>query len=321
MVLPRLILHFDVNETIILEDAAGGDTRSDCVNKCIAKSLYLRSTNPPVLLNGENLTDLTSPLSIEDAMKSIHTSFEAIPGATSYYKSPLKPNVRNWDLHPHGKLLVKLRESVSNKMKSHFILPAFFTTVVELTRQKREFSIVIRTFGSDLGDIFTAISSFAKGEHPQFPEFQDASLIIDPLDTEMKLVYERDGVFTVSNQDRCLSQKEFLSEIERKRIFGVTDDYDFWSKNGCKPACGKPAFTTQNQNGFHHILFDDNINCDADNSIVGVYEIPAWTLLSGKATIKLHNHCIVRVPTISAIFSPRFFLDAIKLCEQNRAET
>ena len=35
--------------------------------------------------------------------------------------------------------------------KSHFILPAFFQTIVKLTEEGRDFTIVIRTFGSDLG--------------------------------------------------------------------------------------------------------------------------------------------------------------------------
>ena len=34
--LPRLVLHFDVNETILLGDVAGGDSFEDGINKCIA---------------------------------------------------------------------------------------------------------------------------------------------------------------------------------------------------------------------------------------------------------------------------------------------
>jgi hypothetical protein len=36
--LPKLVLHFDVNETILLVDEAGGDTFEDCLNKIICKS-------------------------------------------------------------------------------------------------------------------------------------------------------------------------------------------------------------------------------------------------------------------------------------------
>ena len=36
--LPKLVLHFDVNETILLVDDAGGDTFENCLNKTICKN-------------------------------------------------------------------------------------------------------------------------------------------------------------------------------------------------------------------------------------------------------------------------------------------
>ncbi|KAL7466984.1 LOW QUALITY PROTEIN: hypothetical protein ACHAXS_007246 [Conticribra weissflogii] len=38
---PHLFLHFDVNETILLGDPAGGDTVRECLNKVIAKSAFV----------------------------------------------------------------------------------------------------------------------------------------------------------------------------------------------------------------------------------------------------------------------------------------
>jgi len=39
--MPHLFLHFDVNETILVGDVAGGDTPEDCLNKIIAKSAFV----------------------------------------------------------------------------------------------------------------------------------------------------------------------------------------------------------------------------------------------------------------------------------------
>ena len=39
--LPHLFLHFDVNETILIGDPAGGDTVTECLNKIIAKSAFV----------------------------------------------------------------------------------------------------------------------------------------------------------------------------------------------------------------------------------------------------------------------------------------
>ena len=43
----KLILHFDVNETIMIGDPAGGDTFEDCLNKMIAKNAFIRPREPP----------------------------------------------------------------------------------------------------------------------------------------------------------------------------------------------------------------------------------------------------------------------------------
>ena len=39
---PRLVLHFDLNETIMVTDAAGGDDFNACLNKMVAKSVFLK---------------------------------------------------------------------------------------------------------------------------------------------------------------------------------------------------------------------------------------------------------------------------------------
>ena len=44
---PKLVLHFDVNETIMVGDPAGGDTFEDCLNKMIAKNAFVRARARP----------------------------------------------------------------------------------------------------------------------------------------------------------------------------------------------------------------------------------------------------------------------------------
>ena len=39
---PRLVLHFDVNETIMVADPAGGDSFEDVLNKMLAKTAFVR---------------------------------------------------------------------------------------------------------------------------------------------------------------------------------------------------------------------------------------------------------------------------------------
>ena len=50
---PHLFLHFDVNETILVGDPAGGDTVEECLDKIIAKSAFVSTTR----VGGEGARD------------------------------------------------------------------------------------------------------------------------------------------------------------------------------------------------------------------------------------------------------------------------
>jgi hypothetical protein len=52
---PHLFLHFDVNETILIGDPAGGDSVDDCLNKVIAKNAFVSTVG-----FGKDQTELSS---------------------------------------------------------------------------------------------------------------------------------------------------------------------------------------------------------------------------------------------------------------------
>ena len=82
--LPRLVLHFDVNETILLGDVAGGDSFEDGINKCIAKN---------AIVNAKDVNHITwydgTPLESTASMKSpppLLSDWERPEHCTSYYE-------------------------------------------------------------------------------------------------------------------------------------------------------------------------------------------------------------------------------------------
>ena len=56
---PRLVLHFDVNETIMVADPAGGDSFEDVLNKMLAKTAFVRRKD------GGAVDDAASPSELE----------------------------------------------------------------------------------------------------------------------------------------------------------------------------------------------------------------------------------------------------------------
>ena len=48
----------------------------------------------------------------------------------------------------------------------YHLVPSFFRTLIQLKKQKREFSVVFRTFGHDLHNIIWEFNKFCTGQHP-----------------------------------------------------------------------------------------------------------------------------------------------------------
>ena len=91
----HLVLHFDVNETIMIGDPAGGDTYDDSLNKILAKSAFCRATGP---LGKNGACDIT-PTAWHDGTPMAESppappplqpgwTFDTPPGAAAFYKQP-----------------------------------------------------------------------------------------------------------------------------------------------------------------------------------------------------------------------------------------
>ena len=142
---PHLFLHFDVNETILLGDPAGGDSVEECVNKIIAKSAFVstKSNNEhiikseggdkegkPVIKRSPSSgnigdTHLFEPThwwngeSIEDPTISappLHTDWEYPPDACPYYRTAFKKDAKKFTLSSHGQVYRPLYEKVCRKI-------------------------------------------------------------------------------------------------------------------------------------------------------------------------------------------------------------
>lgn len=68
---------------------------------------------------------------------------------------------RKKELTPEQKMLMKM----FGEGKYHLI-PSFFRTLIYLKKQKREFSVVFRTYGSELQKVIWEFNQFCEGKHP-----------------------------------------------------------------------------------------------------------------------------------------------------------
>jgi len=182
---PKLILHFDVNETIMLGDPAGGDTLVDSLNKIVCKNAYVLGSDgnpsnslPTHWYDGSHINSNPPPL---------FTGWSIPQGAVAYYRAgravdPYKKtftengapgeayrfaynDMKAALLWPTGKDATSPDHRLCHDGVHHFLIPAFFHTIFTLAQQGRSFGVVIRTFGSDADDVANAINAFAEGKH------------------------------------------------------------------------------------------------------------------------------------------------------------
>jgi hypothetical protein len=364
--MPHLFLHFDVNETILIGDPAGGDTVEECLNKIIAKSAFVFTKEAHAHTNDANVDTETrgaahgltrSPSSGNISTTSTHQVIpthwwngqslssdeqsEAPPLYTGwtwplhtcpYYRTSFKKLAKAFTEAHHGSVYKPLYGELCNKLGlkdstnerenvfANFV-PAFFHTLQHYFPSKssddiasgaaaanehlpppHKVTLVLRTFGTDLPRVARCISEFAKGNHPEFPDYYNSDLILNgdlfcsswtyrdvhgnvvEKTSDAELVYELHS--STSNKVGEHSQNRssrgdfcgddaILDFLQTKSIVGIQDCYPFWRDNNHEPWSGKPVWAKTNTNSFskhdhHHILLDDNIHNDPIDGAGGI---------------------------------------------------
>ncbi len=390
---PRLILHFDINETILIGDEAGGDTVDDCFNKIISKSAFVKipsdftsykSTSdilPVQWWDGTYIQDESITNEQRQAPNTppppLYTGFEWPKYTCPYYRTSFRKRAKQFTmlnqdgeiyhrLYEHLKLQIPTHEmtsEVSHAVVGHNdenhsdlpsshpffrMIPSFFHTLVKLQEEGRDYTLVLRTFGSDLEDIALAVTDFACGKHPLFPNFYEPKLVLDqknlfkgrwrrsvgdsciddnddiktdsPVSSVYDLLpwkYDENVSNDVAIKAIASGDEQVMNIIHKSNFIGINDDYHYWDINNNAPWAAKPVWITEScENGrkkYHHIFFDDNIHNDANDSIVAVRKKieNKWVSLTGAETIGEHGRYLFRVPTVEVLLNNEWFYEKI----------
>jgi len=331
----KLILHFDVNETIMLGDRANGDTLEDGLNKAVCKSAYVArpaaglpthwydgsliegNARPPPLLAGCDVPGAVAYYHAGDAAYAYRKEFteKGAPGEAyrREYSGMEAALRRPSDAPADGRLCRDGR---------HFtLIPAFFHTLSTLAQEGRSFAVVVRTFGTDGADVAAALDAFAEGRYLS-TEAAVPAVHTDVLSTWTGS-HSADGAFRLRQGDYelCEADAVKLFEARDRHISCVvcTDDHAWWSKHGCEPSAGKPVWITRDDRACQHIFFDDGIRSSAGESSVAVRVREsaghAFRTVSGAEALLEHGVHLVRTPTMEPILNHAWFLEEIAKCE------
>ena len=358
---PKLVLHFDVNETIMVGDPAGGDSFEDCLNKMICKNAFVRAraagADPRAAASVAELTwwDGTPLDAAGDGAPALVSTWEWPEGCCPFYQVvALKRFAKRFTEPPSPgrayravfeKLEAALRVPEPQRARVDprlchdgvhwFLVPAFFHTLRALHAAGRDFAVVVRTFGTDGPNVARALEAWAGGRHPSLGGVP--ALAAAPVRV-WRIRFADDGGFALTPEgaadgaaaEGALAEEDALAMMEARGARGPTaavcaDDYNWWASHGESAAAGKPMWLTLADEATHHIFFDDNIRNHPTLSIVATRvrrdAAAPFAPASGEATRALHGLFIVRCPTFEAVLDPDWFLKHIDACTRARAGT
>lgn len=311
-----IVVHFDINETILLGDIAGGDSVEECWHKIIAKSAFVHVP--------DEITDLATfvpthwwngvPLTSSKGAPELWLASHWPPNAAPYYRTALKHKAKNF-LNHHGAVYRSVMEQLPlPPIEGRFahILPALFATLLALasSHPPANVRLVFRTMGHDLSYIAEAVTAFAQGQHPSYPGFVHEPFVWNRPQQFLR-GYWKDDIFGLKNVNGEIvaeGDDRVLQHLQQFSICGIQDDYHHWEKHGFRPEGGKPVWDSNEE---HHVLFDDNIfPMLPDYSIAGVRKHDKFVSCSNEG---VH---LIPVRTLAPIQNTNWFLEQIMESEK-----
>ncbi|KAL3136782.1 hypothetical protein ABBQ38_005496 [Trebouxia sp. C0009 RCD-2024] len=184
----RLVLHFDINKTIIMTDKAQGSGLDQMINMLLSECAWGRLEPGPLWVPvGRLATDrpasdpqlMSYRIFLDSFLLPIKVgkgaALEALNTAIKAERQKLK-RVFTEAGQPGDMfrgVFEKLREKLMRAPTTgcqHRILPSFFELLKHLQSQGRDFTIVFRSFGDDISEVVEEMNAFATGQHPSYPE-------------------------------------------------------------------------------------------------------------------------------------------------------
>lgn len=246
-----------------------------------------------------------------------------------------------------NKLLSHLR--APKEMKSEFvhIIPAFFETILGLEKLGKKFSIVFRTFGSDIERVAEEFNLFCKGKHPMYPNvyFDGTNGSRDlTLQTSRIGNFYRNGncflIMGTTNQiseiDKSLTAEKIQEYYKQKWNQNVTviegykkcydhiiqlagsgtcairDHYNWWYSHDELPTAGKLFLIDKKDKKYLQIFFDDNIkmshNVNDKRGIVDIRSAEKGEALDYRKYLGEYLH---HVEPLLSITDKQYFLKLI----------
>ncbi|XP_044512895.1 uncharacterized protein LOC123230788 [Gracilinanus agilis] len=315
----KLILHMDINNTILVSDSATAQGPVAALNSYLSTVCWGQfdqsgewqwlSESPSLLPPTPGASSFSSNFG-RDTTFAASTLGHPFQTLFSNYLQLLE-----WPGQPNAIFSVPGEDG----RHYHRVLPAFFKLLAGLYKQGRRFAIIFRTFGKDLTSLLETTHIALQGQHPQFSALKE---VVFPVDlrpgkircTSKKVTVSR-GKESVSNCPDARGIYNYFSAMEG--LGGFQDHFVWWNQNSFSSQGGKPLWVDPHDPEVQHICFDDNIRLQDEESIIHpqVFMGQEGREYRTVPTSELYGICLVQNDLLQAIANPDYFLMAVSQCE------
>ena len=272
-----LVLHLDVNKTLIMTDKSSGKiTISSMVNSLLSEAVW-GSITPGTVKESRTVEDWklesSEPSATNPDPQGCWVTFgQFVEEHTALSKAVFKPLKQSFtELGGIGErcrghydaLMAALAvptigtaETSDSSVDCHFILPSVFHLFAELSRRNVPHAVVFRTFGHDTDEFAADWNLFVAGQHPTFPLAQPlphlslslprhrAALFRSgtPCGLDENVAFRHCDYATGAETDtRGMSEMReiLLAKLSEHRALFVQDHYDFWAQHHESDVSGK----------------------------------------------------------------------------------
>ena len=384
-----LLLHFDVNKTLIINDAAAGKSMDDLINQIVMSGIWgqvinendklkfiisdcgFRSTAPQTsemkLIDYYGFVqDILHPypkydesVSLEDRRKNNAIIKNT---RTQIVKNFLKTDIgKNYTEEAAKLKMALLRPSsklhgvtIETATQADFvnIVPAFFSCLFELCDRRRNFQLIIRTFGdmSDIESVIDEINTFCQGKHIDYPlnneqlEFFSKKQIHLEKHQTIGHMYRnsKDTCYFVSDtlafkpemlqfkpiEEMNLPENNVISGFEKiyeniiensssgeTRV--IRDFYYWWNANNEQTFAGKVFLISEKDTEHFQIFFDDNVCSSTEFPIKGIVDLRSIETGESLDQTKYLGRYIVNAYALDFLNNPRYYIEKIDQAEKH----
>ena len=282
----KVVIHVDINQTIVPVDAVQQKGASDVVAHAFAKSMrypWKKDIVPMTYHDFVFNVDVPGPRSDKALKKQRKQKAIHFIDYLETRQLAFAPQVRTT-------YEVALKMIAASSLESRRVVPSFYRLIETLQRDGVEFTIILRSFG-------TEVNAVAK-----------------ELKENTGIAFRRGSFEAHLFQDAEKETPHLLGQSEAYKLFqqdswAVQDEWGYWNSHEEQFQYGKP-FPFCLSPDVHSIFFDDNIfPSDAPTNIVCPYDLADHHY--GDIDDLTRRSILVPVDLIATIFDPHYFINHV----------